>query len=147
MRHTLNWLSETRFSFGNAEKMPASYKIDKEQRLVLSSGTGVVTAEDMWAHQRQLSNDKDFDPSFSQLVDLTGVTAIGFTPDDVHGLAERSIFSPQSRRAFVAKRDLLYGLARMFELLREARGKDEIQVFRDRNEALEWLFAEKRENG
>ncbi len=125
--------------------MPAFYKIDKGRRLVLSSATGVLTAEDMWTHQKQLASDKDFDSGFSQLLDFTGVTEIGFKVDDVRSLAERNVFSPRSRRAFIVNRDVLYGLARMYELLREGRGDDEIQVFRDRDEALAWLVAEKRE--
>jgi hypothetical protein len=68
----------------------------------------VLTANDMWTHQKQLVNDKDFDPNFSQLGDFTGVTEIAFTADDVRSFAERNIFSPQSRRAFVAKSDALY---------------------------------------
>ncbi len=126
--------------------MPATYTIDKAQRLVLSIGTGVLTANDMWTHQKQLASDKDFDPNFSQLGDFTGVTEIAFTADDVRSFAERNIFSPQSRRAFVAKSDALYGMVRMFELLRDVRGEGQIRVFRDHDAALEWLFPEKAGN-
>ncbi len=126
--------------------MPATYTIDKGKRLVLSIGTGVLTANDMWTHQKQLVNDKDFDPNFSQLGDFTRVTEIAFTADDVRRFAERSIFSPQSRRAFVATTDALYGMVRMFELLRDVRGEGQIRVFRDRDAALDWLFPEKARN-
>jgi hypothetical protein len=54
--------------------MPAFYKIDKERRLVLSFGSGVLTREDVLGHIDKLSADPDFDPGFSQLQDYTQFT-------------------------------------------------------------------------
>jgi hypothetical protein len=56
--------------------MAASYKIDKDRRLVCSTWSGVLTADEVLAQQRQLVNDPDFDPSFSQYSDFTGVRAV-----------------------------------------------------------------------
>ena len=42
------------------------------------------------------------------------------------------------RTAFVAPRDLEFGLLRMFEVLREGKGV-QTSVFRDKERALEWL--------
>ena len=120
--------------------MPAFYKIDKERKLVLSSGSGVLTREDVLGHQDRLSQDPDFDPSFSQLSDFTHITKVDLTPEDVRLAAKRNIFSPQSRRAMVVNNDLQYGLARMFEIHRELAGEKGIRVFRKIEEALDWVF-------
>jgi hypothetical protein len=121
--------------------MPAFYKIDKERRIVLSSGAGVLTRTDIQGHMDRLSNDSDFDPNYSQIVDFTQLSGVDIEPEDVRQFAERNIFSPRSRRAFVVKDDLQYGLARMFEIHRELNGETGIRVFRTIDEALDWVLA------
>jgi len=121
--------------------MAASYKIDKERRLVMSTGSGVLTLADLLAHQEKLLADPDFSPDFSQLWDLTNITEVELTSKDVHRLAQRSIFSPDSRRAILVSRDLVFGLARMFEIYRDILGESGIRVFRNLDDALEWVLA------
>lgn len=120
--------------------MPAFYTIDKERGLVLSSGSGILTREDIWGHMNRLSTDPDFDPNFCQLLDFTNLTALEVGPDDVREFAQRDIFSAHSRRAFVVKDDLHFGLARMFGIHRELRGETGIRVFRNFDEAMEWVL-------
>lgn len=119
--------------------MSAFYKIDKERRLVLSSGTGVLTREDILGHMDRLSKDPDFDPDFSQLVDFRQITEVEFGPEDVRQFAERNIYSSRARRAIVVKDDLQFGLARMFEIHRELHGETGIRVFRSYDEAVDWI--------
>jgi hypothetical protein len=121
--------------------MPFYYKIDKESRLVMSTGSGVLTVADSLAHQDELLKDPEFDPSFSQLMDLTHITKLEHTSDDVRRVAERSVFSPHSRRAILVSADVTFGVARMFEMLRETLGEKGIRVFRELDEALEWVLA------
>jgi hypothetical protein len=119
----------------------AFYKIDKERRLVTSSGVGVLTKEDVLGHMDRLSKDPDFDPDFSQLMDCTQITALDIGPEDVRQFAQRNIFSPRSRRAIVVKDDLQFGLARMFEIHRDLNGETGIRVYRNFDEALDWILA------
>lgn len=121
--------------------MPAFYFIDKEHGVVMTSGSGVVTREDMVGHQNRLLKDPDFDPSFSQILDFTGVAKLDITTDDILFLAERNVFSAKSHRALIAEDDLAYGFARMFEMIREAKGEIGVRVFRNREEALAWALA------
>jgi hypothetical protein len=121
--------------------MPARYKIDKERRLVMSTAFGVVTMADGLAHQEKLRKDPDFDPSFSQLMDYTHVVKFEITAEDVRALAQQSVFSPDSRRAMLVRGDLAFGLARMFEALREDFGEQGIRVFRNLDDALDWILA------
>jgi hypothetical protein len=119
--------------------MPAFYKIDKERRLVLSFGSGVLTREDVLGHIDKLSADPDFDPGFSQLQDYTQFTGIAITPDDMRVIAKRTIFSPNSRRALLVKNDVQFGVARMVEIHRGLNGETGLRVFRTLDEALDWI--------
>src|SRR5271155_1221991 len=103
--------------------MPAFYKIDKAHKVVLSTASGVFDLAMALAHQDQLLRDPDFDPSYSQLLDYTHVTRLDIDADDIRKLAERSVFWPCARRAFLVSGDLEFGLARMFEMLRENAGE------------------------
>jgi hypothetical protein len=119
--------------------MPFFYKIDKPRRLVMSTAAGVLTKAEVLSLQDQLRKDPDFDPTFSQLSDLTHVTGMDITGADMRELAARTAFSPKSRRAVIASNDLAYGLARMFEQFRETKGDQGIRVFRKLEDALDWV--------
>ena len=117
--------------------MPVAYEIDKERRLVVCTATGFC---DILQLRQQLANDGDFDPSFSQLVDATGVTETDITPSQIRILAVSSPFLHTSRRALVAQSQLNFGLSRVYEIVRSLKGDGQICVFRDRAAALEWLL-------
>jgi hypothetical protein len=120
--------------------MPCDYVIDKERRLVLSSAWDVFTAAEAMDHQNRLRSDVNFDPDFFQLLDGTRVTKVEATPNDVRLLADRTIFSPSSRRALVTSHTATFGLLRMFQVYRELAGAaEQIQVFHDIDSALKWL--------
>ena len=125
--------------------MPARYEIDKERRLVITTATGVLVVADALAHQENLRKDPQFDPTFSQLMDLTQVMEYKIGLDDMLSLTQRRIFAPESRRAIVVPDDLSYGLARMFEMLRENAGEFGIRIFRNRAEALDWVVPKKQD--
>ena len=121
--------------------MPTFYKIDKERRLILSSGSGTFSLADAMGHQKKLPADLDFDPSFSQIADFRHVTQFDISVNDVQKLAEKSIFSAESRRAFIMPNEVGFGLARMFEILRANVGEEKIGVFRDLEAALDWILS------
>jgi hypothetical protein len=119
--------------------MPFFYKIDKERKVVMSTAAGELTKDEVRSLQDQLRKDPDFDPNFSQLSDLTHVTAMNITGAEMQELAERTAFSPKARRAVLASNDLAFRLARMFEQIREAKGDQGIRVFRKLEDALDWI--------
>ena len=123
--------------------MPVTYTIDLERRLVFSSASGNVTAAEILNHQNLLMRDPDFDPTFRQLLDFSGTTNVSVSSDEVRMLATRNFFARGSRRCIVAPTAEIFGLARMFQTFRElSGGEEEIQIFKDRNEAWHWLFSE-----
>jgi hypothetical protein len=121
--------------------MPAFYKIDKENRLVMTTASGTVSMADAITHRQKLAADPEFDPTFSQLLDLSHMSKIGINAEDIRVLAQDNIFSPGSRRAILVSSDAAFGFARMFELLREAAGETGIEVFRNLDAALDWVLA------
>lgn len=123
--------------------MAVSYTIDVKRRLILSSASGEVTGAELLNHQARLMRDPDFDPNFNQLADFTGTTHVSVSSEDVRALAARNIFAPGSRRCVIATTAEIFGLSRMFQTFRElSGGKEELQIFRDREEAMRWLFSE-----
>jgi hypothetical protein len=121
--------------------MPATYKIDQENRLVLSTAWGTFSFSDALAHKEKLLSDPDFEPTYSQISDFTQVTEVALSNDEIRSFAEFTVFSPQSRRAIIAPEDVKFGMARMFATLRELRGEKGIGVFRTLEEALDWVLA------
>jgi hypothetical protein len=124
--------------------MPDYYEIDKERRLVTSTASGVITLDEIWAHQEKLVKDPDYDPGFAQLLDIAQVTKLELNGDDVRTIAGSKIFASSSRLAIVASSNLMYGMARMFQIFREMKGEQGIHVFRDRDEALAWVLGQDR---
>jgi len=82
--------------------MPVHSVIHKEQRLVITTGEGRLTLDELKANQDWLLNNPDFDPEFNQLLDITAVTAMDIKVTDIRQALRRRSFSPASRRAFVA---------------------------------------------
>lgn len=97
--------------------MPADYVIEKEKRVVITTAWSRVTVEDFKAQQDRLLSDPNFDPEFSQLLDATRVTESDIGTDEVRTLTSRTVFSPKSKRAFVAVNPAYFGLGRVRELI------------------------------
>jgi len=119
--------------------MPAEYQIDRAKGIVFSRAHGVTTAADYTAHGQRLRADPDFRPDHRQLWDLSGITKSNVAFDELSEMARIDIFAPTARRAVLARNDVSFGLARMFQMLRETKGETGIRVFRDRDEAMRWL--------
>ncbi len=118
--------------------MPASDRIDKSLGLVFTTGEGVLTAQDILTHQQRLRDDPDFGPSYDQLIDLRDVIEFSVSGAEMRTIAAHHLFNEGSRRAIVAETRFSFGMARMYEILREAE-PDQIKVFRDMAEARRWL--------
>jgi hypothetical protein len=121
--------------------VPADYKIDKARRLVTNTMTGVLTQDEVLTIVDRFMSDPDFDPNFSQLIDCRQVTKMKVNAEDVRQIADREIFSPDSRRAIVVTDAVTFGLGRMYEILRDLKGEKGIRVFRSIEEATDWIGA------
>jgi len=71
---------------------------------------------------------------FAQLTD----TDIGI--GDLRAIAQRDVFSIDSRRAFIVKGDVAFGFAKIFEVYSQLAGASGIRVFRTLDEAWNWIL-------
>ena len=118
--------------------MPATYLIDLERKLVISHAWGAITDDDVREHNRMLRTDPLFDPTFRQLVDMSGITEDLVDVQTKRDVSHDQFFAPGVRRAWVAPADYSFGMARMYAIAAESEGQA-IGVFRARSEAEEWL--------
>jgi hypothetical protein len=118
--------------------VPATYTIDRERQLVLSRIWGPATEAEVLEHNLRLKTDPLFDPTFRQFADMTEVTEILVSADTIEETAHDAFFAPGVRRAFVAKNDACFGLARMYALYAEGLGQL-VHVFREAADAEAWL--------
>lgn len=119
-------------------ELPFKYEIDPQRRLVISRLWGAVTDDEVYEHNQKLRTDPRFDPTFSQLTDLTGVTEITVSTSMINETSLDQFFEPGTRRAMVAADDGVFGMARMYALRAEGLGQT-IEVFREEQPAREWL--------
>jgi len=125
--------------------MPIAYEIEHGQRLVTATPHGVLVDADIFRYQQEVWSRPDV-KGYDELIDMTGVTEIEFlSTKRVAFLADLSAsMDPPaltSKLAIIATTDLHFGLARMYETYRETarQGTKAVRVFRNRNEALQWL--------
>ena len=118
--------------------MPYDILIDAEHRIVYSRAWGEFTEADVLAHRQRLKADPQFDPTFRQLADFTGVTRLAISTASVKALTSLDPWHADSRRAFVASADVVFGMARMYAMLL-GPSKSNIAVFRRAEEAERWL--------
>jgi len=119
--------------------MPADFEIDPVHRVVFSRGFGIFTHADYLDQMEQLRCDSRFQPEFNQLVDCRAITLLDLTAAQIQDLAMKSVFKPESLRAFVVTNDVQYGLSRMLGSYREIKGANTLVVFKEMTDALSWL--------
>jgi hypothetical protein len=120
------------------QAMPVTFHIDPVRRRIFSTLEGVVTDKDLVQFQQNLLADANFDPSHSHLADCSGITRFDVSSQTVRSLALPTLYAQGARLAIVAKLEIVFGMARMFQMLREGIA-EEVRVFRDLDQACQWL--------
>jgi hypothetical protein len=123
--------------------MPVDYRIDKENSVVFTTASGKVTAEEILTGRSHMADDPGFSPNMKQLVDMVGVSEVAITTKDLRGVAACDPFGTGAKRALVGDRDVTFGMLRMYEVLSD-RQDISVMVFRDIEEACEWLGIDPR---
>jgi hypothetical protein len=121
--------------------VPGAYTILPARSLVLTWAWGVLTDQELIDHARTLSADPRFGQDFAQLSDLREVTDLRVTSAGVRTLASINPFGAGARRALLTSADSAFGMARMYELMRDNASSDAVHVFRELETALQWLKA------
>ena len=125
--------------------MPTSSEFVRDGRGFLLTGSGVLTGEEMMSAKAVLESDPEaFRRLAFGLADLSDVTELKLTGDDVRALAymdrRLALVNPNICVAVVAPKGVVFGMARMWEVLAEPTGWP-TAVFRDLKEAESWIEA------
>jgi hypothetical protein len=119
--------------------MQVQRKIDPVARLITLTVSGELGDEELLRLGDEVAKVPGLEPDFSLLIDLRQANGQNVTSAGVRKLVARPlVLSAASRRAVVVPSDLGFGMARMYEMLREDRG-GAARVFRDYDEARRWV--------
>lgn len=124
--------------------MSQEFHIDETQRVIWTRCWGTLTDADVTSHQAALRADPRFRATFSQLVDTSDVSEVDISARTMLALGQSQLFATTAKRAYVVKREVIFGLVRMYGLYQGLRGRAEIHAFRTRAEAIDWLGVEDR---
>lgn len=118
------------------------FDYDRELGARVATFSGTVDDQELLGSYGQLLASEDYDPRLNDLVDMRPVTRLDVSGDAIRELVRA--FTPldpamtETRLAIVAGSDVVFGMARMYELLRSDT-PEEIRVFRDIDQARAWL--------
>jgi hypothetical protein len=119
------------------------FRIDVNQRLVVCTFSGDNSEEEIIGLASRIRSHHDFDPSFSEIVDCSGVSPNRLSTAAIERISRRpSIFSPTSTHVIVAPQDHIFGLVRMAQALAD-RIVPNVVVVRTMDEARQVLKLEK----
>jgi hypothetical protein len=113
------------------------FHVDIERQLVTVNFGTRVTAEEIGEYGQKLRDHPLFEPTFSEIADLREAEEIDLQADEFLKLADEvDPFSPQAKRAFVARTATQNHAARMHKILRAQRN---IEIFRTLEDAERWI--------
>ena len=119
--------------------MQVDKQVNVADRVVILSVTGELGDPDLLSLAIEVENDPEVTPDFSMLVDLRHADGRNVTSAGVRALSERPFaLLPASRRGIVVPSELGFGMARIYEALRDRQG-GAIRVFRDFEKAKRWV--------
>lgn len=103
--------------------VPAVLKIDRQRRIVSSTFYGEVAGNDLLQHRERIKADHDFDPSFAEVVDFSGVSIVSVSESALSELAgSGSLFAKHVPHVVITPADLPMNLALKYRnIARETR--------------------------
>ncbi|MGI9327721.1 MAG: STAS/SEC14 domain-containing protein [Pseudomonadales bacterium] len=119
-----------------------SYTIDRDARLIRMSGNGLLTDDEMLQCVTALRADPALEPDLQTLSDMRDIE-VGFTAAGVMRMVE-VLRKTDTRReavkvAIVTSSDAAFGMGRVFEGWSDTQVESQFRVFRDMDEANQWL--------
>jgi hypothetical protein len=119
--------------------MPVSVAVDVASHLAKRTYSGVVTSEDLLGSIRKYIDIPGFEPSFNELMDFREVESVAAPVEDIRRCAHMPVpFNNSSVRVILAPKEIIYGLARMYQILGEDAHPN-IQVVRTVEDANQLL--------
>jgi hypothetical protein len=122
----------------NRRDRKSVYSINCAKQMVSVRFIENLTFTEIENYALALRSDAQFDPSFSEIVDLRAVTDVALSTSDLMALADRiDPFSPRANRAFVAQGLAQINAAQLHHILRPEAGN--VRVFFSIEEAETWI--------
>lgn len=119
--------------------MSLQLEVDKTRKLVIARFTGDFQPADFLGISRLIQSHPDFDPSFSEIVDFSGVTGGDLSSAALEEQVKReSVFNETSMHVVIAPQPFIFGLARMAQVYAE-KTRPNFSVVKSMKEALEFL--------
>jgi hypothetical protein len=132
-----NWENQLNRSGDSFSGEAFQLQVEAKRQLVVVKFGNRVTAEEIGEYVQKLRVHPSFQSTFSEIVDLREAKDIELQADDFLTLADEvDPFSPEAKRAFVAKTSVQNHAARMHKILRSQRN---IEIFRTFEEAERWI--------
>jgi len=123
--------------------MPILLTVDTEAGLRTHTVSGKLSLEELRKTLSEVYNSKDFDPDMNVIWDLVDADTSSFTTQDIETLirfvSDKWGTAGTSRAALVVSKDVTFGQSRMYEMLSHRKTKSSIMVFRNKDEALNWI--------
>jgi hypothetical protein len=117
--------------------MPARFTLDSGKRVVSVTFEGLWSVRDVADYFEDLKRDSEFDSRFFELADLTEVVSSDVDFQAATMLSRIDPFSRSGKRAFAATKAAIYGILRMYQMV---RGEEySMAIFRTLAEAKQWL--------
>ncbi len=124
---------------GDEQHVPTQlrFSVDCARRLVIAKFGECLTASDIESYVEDLRAHPKFEPSFSEIADISAVKELSLQVPDFLKLADQvDPFSLESKRAFVAQGELQKHAARIHQVLRSQRN---FRTFQTLEEAEHWI--------
>ncbi len=123
--------------------MPISFTIHADFGLLVTRFVGVVASDEYVEVYRSILGGSEFRHGFNELADFQEITEFNVTARDmmrVSGLVRRFYGrrSESTCTAIIAPRAELYGMGRMYTAFTDP-DTENVEVFKDVNEAMRWL--------
>jgi hypothetical protein len=127
--------------------MPITFRIDAESGVVYTNVQGLVSADDILEALKSIMGHPEFRPGLNGLADLRNIEGDLFS-GDVRKIAELMIeFRKKigsSKTAVIVSKDVTFGMARTYQVFAE-KSSIKTEIFRDKDEALQWLGIARRQ--
>lgn len=123
--------------------MPINYFYNKEKALLLVPVEGEVSLNDVDRFMREITRSTEFSPMTKTIWDLRKSNLASLNTDFARKLISIRKKYPErfaAKVAFVADRDLSFGLLRTYEALSSLELPQSMMVFRSLSQAEEWML-------
>ena len=123
--------------------MPVNYVLYPDRPLIVTTGSGVVTDEELLAHWHNGYTDEWISWGTSEVLDLRAVEPFEATPAGLRELVDLDAnYAKQQSAPFkfaiVAPSEYIFGLMRMYQAYSDLN-PNFVRVFRDLSGVEEWL--------